>query len=136
MRARKRGQRLPMGDTWEHHAQGGKYFGWNGKVLTARLQIGGRSWQWPLRGIDEEKAEALMRPVRAARERLHRAAAEELNCECGTDAAVAASVARHGARAQLATAITTAGGPKELAEYVLKAPQEGVGAADPQPVVA
>jgi hypothetical protein len=41
---------------------GGKYFGWNGKVLTARLQIGGRRWQWSLKVIDEEKAEALMTP--------------------------------------------------------------------------
>ena len=62
MRARKRGRRMPMGDTWEHRPQGGKYFFWNGKVLTARLQIDGRSWQWPLKGIDEEKAEALMAP--------------------------------------------------------------------------
>jgi len=53
MRARKdardRGQVMPMGDTWEHRRQGGKYFFWNGKVLTARLQIGGRTWQWPLK---------------------------------------------------------------------------------------
>jgi hypothetical protein len=74
MRARKRGQRMPIGQTWEQHAQGGKYFGRNGKVLTARLQIGGRVWRWPLKGIDDEKAEALMEPVRVAREHLHRAA--------------------------------------------------------------
>jgi hypothetical protein len=58
MRARKRGQRMPLGDTWEHRPQGGKYFFWNGKVLTARLQIVRRTWQWPLKVIDEEKAEA------------------------------------------------------------------------------
>src|SRR5262249_24937260 len=45
MRAREH-RVMPIGDTWEHRAQGGKYFGWNGKVLTARLQIGGRPWQW------------------------------------------------------------------------------------------
>ena len=122
-----------MGTTWEHRPQGGKYFGWNGKVLTARLQIGGRPWQWPLHCIDEEKAEALMAPVRIARERLQQAAAEELNCELGTDAAMAAAEARAGARAQLARAISTAGGLKELVEFVSKGPQKGVGTAVPQP---
>ncbi len=59
-------------------------------MLTARLQIGGRSWHWPLKindgslkANDEEKAEALMAEVRVARERSHRAAIEELNCELG-----------------------------------------------------
>src|SRR5262249_3351360 len=61
-RARKRGQQMPMGDTWEDRPQGGKYFFWNGKVLTARLQIDRRTWQWPLKVIDEEKAKALMGP--------------------------------------------------------------------------
>ena len=61
-RARDRGQRTPMGDTWEHRPQGGKYFGWNGNVLAARLQIGRRPWHWPLKVIDEKKAEALWRP--------------------------------------------------------------------------
>jgi hypothetical protein len=136
MRARKRGQRMPMGDTWEHRPQGGKYFGWNGKVLTARLQMGGRPWQWPLKGIDEEKAEALMGPVRVARERLHQAAIEELNCELGTIAAVDAAVARAGARAELARAIITAGGPEKLAEFVMKGSQEEVGTAIPQRAAA
>jgi hypothetical protein len=137
MRARKRGQRMPMGDTWEHRPQGGKYLGWNGKVLTARLQIGSRSWQWPLKGIDEKNAEALMGPVRVARERLHQAAAEELNCELGTAAAAAAAAAaaRVGARVQLASAIITAGGPKKLAEFVLKGTQEEVGTDIPQRLV-
>jgi hypothetical protein len=135
-RARKRGQRLPLGDTWEHHRQGGKYFGWNGTVLTARLQIGGRSWRWPLRGIDEEKAKALMRPICAARERLQQAAADGLDCELGTDAAVAAAAALAAARAQLASAIITAGGPKELAKLVMKGPQEEVGTAVPQRTAA
>jgi hypothetical protein len=136
MRARKRGRVMPMGDTWEHRPQGGKYFGWNGKVLTARLQIGSRHWQWPLKVIDEEKAEALMAPVRVARERLHQAAAEELNCELGTDAAVAAAAERASARAQLASAIIRAGGPKKLAEFVLKGPAEEVGTAVPQRAAA
>jgi hypothetical protein len=135
MRARKLGLVTPMGDTWEHRPQGGKYFGWNGKVLTARLQIGRQPWQWPLKIFDEEKAAALMAPVRVARERLRRAAAEELNCELGTDAAVAAAAARAGARAQLASAIITAGGPTKLAEFVLKGPPERVGTAVLQPVM-
>ena len=135
MRARKRNQRMPMGDTWEHRPQGGKYVGWNGKVLTARLQIGGRPWQWPLKVIDEENAKALMGPVRVAREHLHQAAAEELNCELGTKAAVAAAAIRAGARARLASTIIAAGGPKKLAEFVLNGPQVEVGTAVPQPVV-
>src|SRR5262249_13782678 len=73
------------------------------KVPTARLHIDSRTWQWPLKVIDEENAEASMAPVRVARERLSRTAAEELNCEIGTDAAVAAAVARTAARAQLAS---------------------------------
>jgi hypothetical protein len=103
-------------------------------VLTARLQIDRRTWQWPLKVIDENKAEALMAPVRAARERLHQAAAEELNCELGTDAAVAAAAARAIARGQLAGAIITASGPKELAEFVIKGPKGEVGTASPLPV--
>jgi hypothetical protein len=134
-RARQSGRAIPIGDTWEHHRRTGKCFFWNGKVPTARFQIGSRRWQWPLKVIDEEKAEALMAPVRVARESLHRAAAEVLDCELGTDAAVAAAAARAGARANLASAIMTAGGPKELAGFVLKGPQEGVSMAVPQPVV-
>jgi hypothetical protein len=135
-RARVNGQVMPMGDTWEHRPQGGKYFFWNGKVLTARLQIDGRTWQWPLKVIDEENAEALMAPIRVARERLHRAAAEELNFELGTDAAMAAAEARAGARIPLASAIITAGGPKKLADFVLKGPQEEVATAIPQRAAA
>jgi hypothetical protein len=74
MRARERGKQMPMGDTWEHRRQGGRYFYWNGKVLSARLYVDGRQWQWPLKIVDEEKAAALMAPVRVARERLRRAA--------------------------------------------------------------
>jgi hypothetical protein len=134
MRARDLGRMTPKGDTWEHHRQGGKCFFRNGKVLTARLHIGNRRWQWPLRGVDEENAEALMSPVRVARERLQRAAAEELNCQLGTEAAVAAAAARASARAELARAIMTAGGRHELGEFVLKGPGQGVGTAVPQPV--
>ena len=137
MRARERGRVIPMGDTWEHRPQGGKYFFWNRKVLTARLQIDRRSWQWPLKGIDEEqKAEALMAPIRVARERLRQAASERLDCELGTDAAVAADAACAGARAQLASAIIKAGGPKELAELVMKGPQNEVAVTVPQRATA
>jgi len=132
MRARERGRVMPMADTWEHRPHRGKCYFLNGRVLTARLHIDSRTWQWPLKGADEEKAEALMGSVRVARERLHCAAAAELNCELGTDAARAAAAARAGARAQLATAIMTAGGPKELADFVWKGPQREVGAAVPQ----
>ena len=134
MRARERGKQMPMGDTWEHRRQGGRYFYWNGKVLSARLYVDGRQWQWPLKIVDEEKAAALMAPVRVARERLRRAAADELNCELGTDVAVAAAAARAGARAKLARAIIAAGGPRKLAEFVMNGPQEEVGTAVLEPV--
>jgi hypothetical protein len=136
MRARGVGKSFPKGDTWEHRPQGGKCYGWNGKVLTARVQIDRRPQQWPLKAINEQEAEALMAPVRVARKRLYRAAAEELNCELGTDAAVAAATERASARAELASAIITAGGPKELAELVLKGPQAEVGRVVSQPVVS
>jgi hypothetical protein len=73
-----------------------------------------------------------MAPVRVARQHLQWAAAEELNCELETDAAVAAAAARAGARAQFASAIMTAGGPKELADFVWKGPHGVVGTAVPQ----
>src|SRR4029077_6096852 len=132
--ARLRGRAMPMGDTWEHRRQGRKYFFWNRKVLNARLHIDNRRWQWPLKVLDEDKAEALMAPVRVARERLCEAAAEALNCELGTDAAVAAATASALARGQLAGEIIRAGGPKELAEVVIKGPKGEVGTASPLPV--
>src|SRR5262249_42895903 len=124
MRARRR---FPMGNTWEHRPQGGKSFGWNGNVLTARLQIGGQSRQWPLKVINQDQADPLMAPLRFTRNQLQQAAAEELNCELGTVAAAAATAARAAARAQLANAISKAGGPTDLVEFVLKGPQEKVG---------
>jgi hypothetical protein len=94
-------------------------------VLTARLQIARHTWQWPLKGIaDEDKAEALMAPVRIARERLQQAAVEALDCELETVAADDAAVALAGARAQLARAILAAGGPEKAAEFVRKGPQQ------------
>jgi hypothetical protein len=132
MRARSSGRAMPMGVTWEHRRQGERYFYWNRKVLTARFQIDRRNWSWPLKVTDEQEAEAIMAPVRDARKRLYRAAAEGLNYELGTDAAVAAATERAAARAELASAILTAGGPKALVELVLKGPQEGAGTNIPQ----
>jgi hypothetical protein len=134
MRARERGQRTPMGHTWEHRAQGGKGFLWNHAVLTARVQINRQTWQWPLQVIDEKNAGALMAPVRIARERLRQAAAEELKCEFGTEGGLAATAARFSARADLASAIRKAGGPKKLVEFVLTGPQEGLRSVSPEPV--
>jgi len=133
-RARLRGRAMPMGNTWEHRRQGRKYFFSNRKVLKARLHIDNRRWDWPLKVVDEDEAEALMAPVRVARERLHQAAVEALNCELGTDAAVAAAATRAIARGQLAREIIMAGGPKELAEIVIKGPKGEVGTASLLPV--
>ena len=77
-----------------------------------------------------------MEPVRAARNRLRLAAAEELNCEIGTEKAVAAAAERAVARAQLASAILKAGGSNDLAEFVRKGPLEEVGTAVPQRAAA
>jgi hypothetical protein len=135
MRARGDGKSFPKADTWEHRPQGGKCYGWNGNVLTARVQIDSRKSQWPLKATNEQEAEAVMAPVRVARKRLYRAAAKELNCELGTNEAVAAATERTGARAELASAIIAAGGPKELAEFVLRGPQAEVRTVVSQPVV-
>src|SRR5262249_34528669 len=72
--------------------------------------------------------------VSVARERLPRARAEWRNCKPGTDEALAATAEVFGARAQLASAIITAGGPKELAEFVLKGPKGDVGMTSPLPL--
>jgi hypothetical protein len=134
MRRRARGEQLPKGDTWEHRARGGKYFFWNGKVPTGRIQIDRQTWQWPLKAIDDETAAAVMKPVGMARERLRRARNEERDFKLGTDEAVAAAVAVARERAQLASEIITAGGPKELADFVLKGPNGVVGMASPLPI--
>ncbi len=127
-RRRDKGQKLPMADTWEHRPQGGKYFFWNGKVLTARLQIDGRTWQWPLKGVDsEEKAEALMAPIRVAGDRLRQTASEAVNFEEGTEAAEDMARKRRNAHVQLAGAIIAAGGPTDLADFVLGSQQIEVG---------
>jgi hypothetical protein len=130
MRRRARGEELPKGDTWEHRPQGGKYFGWNGNVLTARLQIGGRPRQWPLKVRNEKQARARMARVRVARERLRRAAIEALDCELGTIAGENAALELANARSRLARAIVAAGGPEELADFVRKGPQERVAKAE------
>jgi hypothetical protein len=75
MRRRARGEQLPKGDTWEHRPQKGKCFFLNGKVPTARLHIDSRTWQWPLKVIDEENADAFMAHALNWRERSSRPAA-------------------------------------------------------------
>jgi hypothetical protein len=135
MRARDLlGKRFPMGRTWENRRQGGKSFFWNAKVPTARLQIDGRRWQWPLKVADGDQAETLMAPVRVARESLRQAALKVLNCELGTDAAVAAAAARTIARGQLAAAIIAVGGPPELADSVIRGPNGKGGTPSPLPL--
>jgi len=73
--------------------------------------------------------------VRLARENLKRAADETRKHALGTDKALAAAAEYKSAHAQLAKAIITAGGPKELTEFVMKGPQEEVDTAVSQPVV-
>ncbi len=98
-------------------------------MLTARINIDRKTWQWPLKGIEEEEeARARMEPVRIARARLHKAAIDALAFEIGTDQAEGAAAVRRGARVLLADEIIKAGGQPELAEFVLNGPQEEVSA--------
>jgi hypothetical protein len=123
-RARADGRLMPKGDTWEYRSQGGKYFFWNGGVLTGRVQIDSRTWQWPLKVKKEEQAWARMAPVSVARERLRRTAIEALDYELGTIAAENAALRVANAFSRLARTIVAAGGPEELADFVLKEAQE------------
>jgi hypothetical protein len=99
-------------------------------VLTARFQIAGRPKQWPLKAEDEGHAAALVAPVRDARQKLRQAKIEERKYEVGTKEAAAAAAELTRARDQLANAIITAGGPKELADLVRKGTND-VGTAVP-----
>jgi hypothetical protein len=122
MRARQRGEQTAMGTSWHHRRQGEKYFYSDNGVMHARIQFEGRVYQWSLETRDVEVAAAIMAPVRLARERVRDAAVEMLACELGTEAAAAAI--REEACRRFAGAIVGAGGPKELAEFVMKAPPD------------
>ena len=63
-RARQRGRMMPMGDTRELHRLGRKDF-FERQSADTRLYIHRKCWQWPLKGVDEEKAEELMGRVRS-----------------------------------------------------------------------
>jgi hypothetical protein len=122
MRARQRGEQRAMATSWHHRRQGEKYFYSDNGVMHARIQLEGRVYQWSLETRDVEVAAAIMAPVRLARERVREAAVEMLACELGTAAAAAA--VRQEACRRFAEAIVGAGGPKKLAEFVVKAPPD------------
>jgi hypothetical protein len=119
MRARQRGEQTPMGTSWHHRRQSDKYFYSDHGVMHARIQLENRMYQWSLDTRDVEVAGAIMAPVRLARERVGAAAVEMLGCELGTSAAAAR--VRDKACRRFAEAIVRAGGPKKLAEFVMKA---------------
>lgn len=124
-RARQRGEQTPMGTTWHHRAGRGKYFFINGRVMNARIHVDGRVCQWSL-GIDavdsvsaRKRAARIMAPVQLAARRVRSAAAKVLDCSPATVAA--AIVKRTLACQKFAHAILEAGGPTELADFVLGA---------------
>jgi hypothetical protein len=136
-RARQRGQRIAMANFWYHRPPRGKGFYKNGRVMTARIHLARSATTWSLKfRDDDERAAAIMKPVRVAWDDVYEAAKQELGWEIGTAEHTAAVAARVGACARLASAIITAGGPKKLAEFVLKGPHEEVGTAVPQRAVA
>jgi hypothetical protein len=125
-RARQRGEQTPMGTSWHHRAGRGKCLFVNGRVMNARIHVDGRVYQWSL-GIDavdrvsaQKRATRIIAPVRLAARRVRAAAAKVLDCSPAT---VATAIAKRTLACQkFADAILDAGGPKELAEFVLAAP--------------
>jgi hypothetical protein len=120
-RARQRGEQTAMGTSWHHRPQGGKYIFRNGRVMNGRLHLECRVYQWSLKTRDAEVAAAIMAPVRLARERVREAAVKVLGCKVGTAAAEAAAAAREEACRRLAEEIIGAGGPMEVAKFVVEA---------------
>jgi hypothetical protein len=123
-------QNIAMATFWYHRPPRGKCFYKNGRVMTARIQLGRSLTTWSLKFRDDAaRAAAIMNPVRVAWDHVYEAAKQELNREIGTAEHTAAVAARVEACARFATAIHAAGGPKELVAFVMKGPQEEVGAA-------
>jgi hypothetical protein len=131
-RARERGQRIAMANFWYHRPPRGKGFYKNGRVMTARIQIGRSATTWSLKFRDDAaRAAAIMKPVRAAWDDVYESAKQELNCEIGTAEHTAAIAARVEACGRLARELHAAGGPKELVAFVMKPPQPQVGTTVP-----
>jgi hypothetical protein len=115
-----------MGTSWHHRAGRGKCFFVNGRMMNARINVNGRVYQWSL-GIDaadpvsaQKRAARIMGPVRLAARRVRDAAAKVLDSSPATAATAIAK--RTLACRKFADAILGAGGPKELAEFVVGAP--------------
>jgi hypothetical protein len=124
-RARKRGQRTAMGTSWHHRPRGQKCFSRNsGGVMHGRIQLAGHVYSWSLGTRDDEVAAVIMAPVVLARELVHAAGVQVLNCGPGTLAAAAAAAKRAEACRRLAEAIIAAGGPMKLAKIVREAPSD------------
>ena len=137
MRARQRGQRIAMANFWYHRPPRGKGFYKNGRVMTARIQLGRSATTWSLKFRDDAaRAAAVMNPVRVAWDHVYAAAKQELNWEIGTPEHTAAVAARVEACGRLAREIYAAGGPKELVAFVTTPPQPQAGTAVPQRAAA
>ena len=128
MGARQRGQRIAMANFWYHRPPRGKGFYKNGRVMTARIQLGRSATTWSLKFRDDAaRAAAIMNPVRVAWDHVYEAAKQELNWEIGTAEHTAAAAARVEACGRLAREIHAAGGPKELATFVTTPPRPQAG---------
>jgi hypothetical protein len=134
-RAREQGLRIAKANSWFHRPPRGKGFYKNGRVMTARIQLGRSAATWSLKFRDDAaRAAAVMNPVRVAWGHVHEAAKQELNWEIGTAEHTVAVAARVEACGRLARKIHAAGGPKELVAFVMTPPQPQAGTASPLPV--
>jgi hypothetical protein len=136
LRARDRGEKIAKAVSWHYRRVGGKCFYLNGGMMNARLEIGGRKHTWPLPTRNRDEAAAIMEPVRVAREHVREAARGVLNYEIGSVDYADAVRTREKACIAMAAAVLKAGGPKELADFVMKGPQEEVGAPVPRRAAA
>jgi hypothetical protein len=124
MRRRKRGERIPMGDTWQLRCGRGLCFYLNGKVYTARIEVAGRKYTWPLTVGDRAGAVATMSPVREAGARVREATKGWLECELGTDESAAAAARVVTACGLFATALHAVGADRELVDKAQQPPPQ------------
>jgi hypothetical protein len=136
MRARERGEQIAKVSSWHYRRIGGKCFYLNGGVMTARLDVAGRKYIWPLTTREGKEAAAIMEPVRVGRERVREAARRVLDYELGSIEYLDAVRIREKACVALAAAILGAGGPIDLAKAVQEPPSGENGTALPKAVRA
>ena len=127
-----------MANSWYHRPPRGKLFYKNGRVMTARIQLGRSTTTWSLKFRDDAaRAAKIMNPVRVAWDHVYEAAKRELHWEVGTVEHTAAVAERVGACARMATEIRRGGWPTEAGRVrVRRDRSEEVGTAVPQRAAA